>query len=1098
MVSPILKYEASAGSGKTYRLALEYLGRLLLAFAGHEGQAGSPRRRRELLGSVLAITFTVKAAREMKERIVQKLKGFALHARGQKLKQGDQEFLDLLAQETRLAPDRIVGLAKGLIELVLASYDDFNVMTIDSLMSAMVKAVSPDLDLPADYEIAVDDREELQSRSRALLAGKADGQWAIMERTLADYNRYYPYSGWKTDEPLAAKLIEILNRHMQEGTALGEETRAGVERSFRSLRKDFKRELDGLLSLLPEESGHANGRVVNSGLRDDVAAFPWGEDNLFLLEKLLAKSFFLKSLPGELLKKSAPPGLVAEVGSAQERMRSCLQELALNISLLNTLPYCELFPDFLKMWQQGKRTLFVREFSRELAGRFEKWGESGFPYLYLKMSDRFRHFLFDEFQDTSTMQFRALAPLIDEMLSHEPASLFIVGDRKQAIYRWRGGNSELMEEARLREEVPAINHLSRQEFSATLGTNWRSLREIVDFNNRFWNPETVSLITADDDLRQAIRENFKDSAQKLPAGVESDGGYVELTLHIAAEKDSQGESAEAEPREDEGNAMSASHLDDIASIVRRLHDEHGYDYQDIAVLVRKNIQVRDIVRRLGRDDIPTLSDQSLMLGSNPRVCEIIAFFKFLDYPPDDLDFHAFISGEIFHAAARRVSPGEFSRFSQDAWFGRRGPLYKVFKEQMPECWAKLVEPFFQTVGFLPPYDLFSDLCQCYRLYEDFDGDTPFFLALGDALHSAELEKGNSIAGFIRRWDKMVGNQETPSVAIPENTPGVKVLTMHQSKGLEFPAVIVPVDQSREATPEAIFWDGQKPFYINKPLALIQDQLKETFCRESIKGTIDLLNLLYVAFTRAQQALFIPVAIKKTPPPAARDKDGLVKRIMKAGDVVCRHPELDWLAGRTEPLIRGRLARRPAPAETARPPQAVHSKKTSTRSWQSRYLVFKKATMDGRGDRSGAERGERVHDLLSRLGRISDPGELELRVRELAANANWSDSDIQAVSAFLSRADVFAILSRPGVVYREKEVVAHGGALPEFRRLDRLQVGADEVLVIDFKTGREKSKEYNAQLRGYIAAIAPLYPERRCSGFLLYVDRGEIEEVRCSN
>ena len=162
--------------------------------------------------------------------------------------------------------------------------------------------------------------------------------------------------------------------------------------------------------------------------------------------------------------------------------------------------------------------------------------------------------------------------------------------------------------------------------------------------------------------------------------------------------------------------------------------------------------------------------------------------------------------------------------------------------------------------------------------------------------------------------------ETPTVAIPENTPGVNVLTMHQSKGLEFPAVIVPVDQSREATPAAIYWDELKPFYINRHLALIQDKLKEILCREGIKGTIDLLNLLYVAFTRAQEALFIPVAVKNAvPPPMAGEKDGLVRRIVKASDVVCRHPELERLAGGTEPLTRGRLDKKPPLTATARPP-----------------------------------------------------------------------------------------------------------------------------------------------------------------------------------
>lgn len=1097
MEKPILKLEASAGSGKTYRLALEYLSRLMLAFVPQGRKKIDPKRDRELLGSILAITFTVKAAQEMKRRIVGNLKRFALSGK-RPLEPSDQEFLDQMAMRTGLKPEKIIGLSARLIELVLASYNDFNVMTIDSLMSAMVKAVSPDLDLPADYEIAVDDREELAARSRALLADKADGQWSVMERTLADYLRFYLYSGWKTDEPLAEKLIELFLLHMQEGTELDQETREDAECSFRSSQNDFQKNLDVLMGLLLEESGHANGRVVNSGLRKEVAAFSWGEDNLFKLERLLSKSFFLKATPNELLKNSAPVGLVEQVGLAQERMRSSLQELALDISIRKTLPYCEMFPDFLITWKEGKRTLFVKEFSRELAGRFEKWGESGFPYLYLKMSDRFRHFLFDEFQDTSTMQFKALAPLIDEMLSHENASLFIVGDRKQAIYRWRGGNSELMEEARLRQEVPAINNLCEEKFSATLSMNWRSLRQIVDFNNRFWNPETVSLITGDNALQQAIRENFKDSQQELPAGEDREGGYVELSQCVEEEKNGEQGSGMTQTRADDGNALSAAHLDEIESIVRRLHDEHGFKYSDIAVLVRKNIQVRDIVRRFGRDHLPTLSDQSLMLGSNPRACEIISFFKFLDYPPDDLDFHAFINGEIFRTAARRAAPGEFSCFSEDNFIGRQGPLYKAFRDRSPACWKELVEPFFQTVGFLPPYDLFSDLCQVYRLYEDFSDDTPFFLALGDALHGAELKEGNSIAGFVRRWDRMVEDAETPSVAIPENTPGVKVLTMHQSKGLEFQAVIVPLDQSREATQEAIYWDQQKPFYINKHLALIQDKLKETLCRENIKGTIDLLNLLYVAFTRAKKALFIPVAVKKAVKPLAKDPDALVKRIVKASDVVCYHPLLDWFEGKTEPLTRGRLDKKPVAEDPKQPRRAIHSKKTSTRSWQTRYLVFQKTGMQGPRDRSGADRGERIHDLLSRIGKIADAGELAARVRELAASAGWPESDSQVVSDFLHRDEVFALLSRPGDVKLEKEVAINSGATPEFRRLDRLQIGADEVLVIDFKTGKEKSEEYNTQMREYVAAISPLYPGRRCQGYLLYIDRNEVEEIACSS
>jgi ATP-dependent exoDNAse (exonuclease V) beta subunit len=124
--------------------------------------------------------------------------------------------------------------------------------------------------------------------------------------------------------------------------------------------------------------------------------------------------------------------------------------------------------------------------------------------------------------------------------------------------------------------------------------------------------------------------------------------------------------------------------------------------------------------------------------------------------------------------------------------------------------------------------------------------------------------------------------------------------------------------------------------------------------------------------------------------------------------------------------------------------------------------------------------------------------LKARVQKLSAETGWHESDIRGISAFLCREDVFTLLSRGSEIHSEKEVVNNRGAVPEFRRLDRLQVGREEVLVIDFKTGKIKSKEYKTQMRDYVAAVAPLYPDRRCRGFLLYIDREEIEEVPCSN
>ncbi|MCJ7525464.1 MAG: UvrD-helicase domain-containing protein [Candidatus Aminicenantes bacterium] len=1100
MEKSILKLEASAGSGKTYRLALEYLGRLLLTFAGSSKKAKDQRQQRESLGSILAITFTVKAAQEMKGRIVEKLKRFALSSMGQDLDRENREFLDLLARETKLAPEKIIELCGELIELILASYDDFNVTTIDSLMSAMVKAISPDLDLPADYEIAIDTRDELETRSRALLADMADNQWQRLIQTLGDFKKFDAYSGWKTDEALAEKLIKLFHLDLREGINLGGESREDRKKLFCTHSEDFKINLENLLDILSQRSEHANNRVVNSKLLESVAAFSWNEDNLFKLEKLLEKSFFIKSHPGELLKKSNVPAEFAEeVGAAFERMRSPLQALVFDISTLKTQPYREFFPDFTRAWNENKHTLFVEEFSRTLAGRFSEWGKTGIPYLYLKMSDHFLHFLFDEFQDTSILQFKALSPLIDEVLSRrERGSLFIVGDRKQAIYRWRGGNTGLMEEEALKEEIPAINNLSPGNFSETLDMNWRSREEIVKFNNMFWAAESISLITMDNDLQQAIAANFADSRQDRPKDGHRAGGYVELSLSEERQAAAGNGPKDAGDGGEGGVAVSSRQLGEITAIIGRLR-EHGYEYSAIAVLVRKNVQVRDIVRHLGRERIPTISDQSLMLDSNPRINEIIAFFKFMEYPPDDLNFHAFVNGMIFQAEAKKRFPEETADFSEEIFIGRPGPAYKRFQERLPAAWQGLIEPFFQAVGFLPPYDLFSDICQVFRLYENFPGDTPFFMALGDTLHAAELLQGNSIAGFLHSWDKMVKNKESPAVAIPENSPGVRVLTMHQSKGLEFAAVIIPVNESAEISPGALHWDDGKPFHITNPIAQIQDELKGILCRENIRGTIDLLNLLYVAFTRAREALFIQVAVNTRPGAPTAERSGLVKRIAKASDIVCRHPLLGWFDEKPHgPFSRGELKGAEKSQVKEIVPVAVFSKKVMTRSWQADYLVFKETRGGEQCDRRGSERGDRFHGLLSRLGTISDPRQLAARVQEMAEAEQWPVHDIVALSGFLCSEAVFPLLTFGREFSSEKELVDNSGPKPDLLRLDRLQVGPEEVLVIDFKTGKERNTDHVSQMRKYLVVVAPLFPGKKCSGRLLYIDRGEVAEVPCSS
>lgn len=178
--------------------------------------------------------------------------------------------------------------------------------------------------------------------------------------------------------------------------------------------------------------------------------------------------------------------------------------------------------------------------------------------------------------------------------------------------------------------------------------------------------------------------------------------------------------------------------------------------------------------------------------------------------------------------------------------------------------------------------------------------------------------------------------------------------------------------------------------------------------------------------------------------------------------------------------------------------AVTGKKVSTRSWQEAYLVFDKAKPEERRDAVAAARGERIHDLLSRLGEMGERCGVGPRVRELAAQAGWPQDDAAIVADYLTREDVHAVLSAGDEVHLEKEVADNSGERLRFRRLDRLQVGAGEVRVVDFKTGTERSGAHASQVREYMAAVAPLYPGLTCRGFLLYIDLGEVQEVPCSS
>jgi len=1102
-VDRIVKFEAAAGSGKTHQLTLEYLKRIFKLFNDHIGAGGIENLER-LLSSILAITFTNKAANEMKERILGKLKRFSLISNGAPLSGSDKEVLEELSQHLHLSEKDISELATFIIETIISHYNDFNVKTIDSLMSSIIKVISPDLNLPPDFEIGVDASDMAREKAKLFIENICHKDWKFLEDVLENIKNSESLHRWNIDEIILDHIIKFYEMALSRGDVENITTHGVVENVFK-IYKTFKENLIELLSVIQEDSddgvssAYVNKHKVNRFFIRAIQDFIDSDTNLQKINPVINKAFFRTTDPSLLLKKDVLDEYRKKFTQALKKTRDQLSEFLLWLSLNRLNHFSQFLSGFVRFWEEERKKIFVSEFSKTIKEKLSAWEKSSLPYIYLKLSDRFRHFLFDEFQDTSELQFKALTPILEEVLiSDEKSSLFIVGDRKQAIYRWRGGNADLMNEERLKQELKILSMIAQEEkISRPLSENWRSQSKIVEFNNWFWNPEHLRLILknigASDDLIGTVQENFESVEQKIPPDKNPDKGYVNIQINSPVKT------------EETYGLEKRKKLDQKCLEIIEMLENKGYRGSDIAILTRTNAEGRDIVRFLSEHKVPTLSDESLFLMSSRIINEIISFFRFINYPPDNLNFYTFICGKIFQKEAQKQFPEEMKKFDESFFIGtaKSAVLYKMYKDRFPRSWGAFIEPFVKQAGFYPPYDIFQDMTQIFQLYENFADSAMFLLSFGSILHELEQEEINSISSFLVEWEKSISSKNPYAIDMSEDETRVRVLTIHKAKGLEFPVVIVPILDKRISGENNLFWEDGDFFHITKDFARINPRLKKMYLREINREFIDELNLLYVAFTRAKDALFIPLVHRPPSKPPTSDD---FKRFKDFSELVANCT-----------LVRERLQSEPEnkfpetwmdvsfgefpekkAISIAKDKGAdllpVYSKTLSTSAWQKDFLVFKPSDFYTEEEQKVMDRGESIHRVLSRIEFIKNRDETINIVKPLAETENLSEDDIALLEKFLKNESVFRFFQGDMVVHNEIEVAGTVNNQIEHRRIDRLIIKGDEVFIIDYKTGNLKKDEYVNQIEEYKKILNPLFPGKQISGYLLFVDAGLVEKV----
>ncbi|MBN1869164.1 MAG: UvrD-helicase domain-containing protein, partial [Candidatus Omnitrophica bacterium] len=1035
--------EASAGSGKTYALAKRYVQLIL-------NPALTPKQIP--IRQVLAITFTNKAAFEMKARILEFLKRIALKQ------------LSKAEQADILTPVGLNGAQASLkafeaMGTIIRHYNFFQVQTIDKFINAILSGCAFKIKLTANFKIKTNPKEYLE-RSLDHLIDRAHGDQEVLQ-TFERFLHHYLYlenrSGWFPKDDILAIITTLFEKYNTYGTMF-KASRFKPEDIVKK-KASLLEELRSLRRVLPQE--------VHAGF-------------IKSLDKFLAnhtKGFDIDSISDYFAREEVPVKKGAVVSRDVDQLWSKIHKNIKKLceeeaySLFN--PYVDVFGQVIDGFYalaSKDDCLFLNELNKRAGSLFDE-GHVTVEELYYRLATRFHHYLIDEFQDTSRLQWRNLEKMAEEALS-TGGTLFAVGDRKQAIYGFRGGDVGLFDD--IKRTFGAFNVVTD-----LLLNNWRSQKKIVEFNNTVFSADNLKRFIrqkesyemekdskvwvpfTDEDIGEIGR--MFESAQQVPQ-VKNDEGYVHIE-YIDAEKKEERESLIREK---------------LIALVRDL--KKRFAYRDIAVLTRANKEVKEITDWLLKENIPVESERTSDITENSFIAELVAFFRFLDAPIDNLSFSAFILGDIF-TRATGLGAEEMHRFVfklRDRMVNEKGfYVYVEFRERYPDVWGSFMEGFFRNVGLYPLYELAVTMYSRFGILDHCREAQGFFMHFLELIKSQEEEHAD-IASFLDYFDDLQGEDLYVQVT---DSDAVKVLTIHKSKGLEFPVVILPYlsmdvqigASSGEYQPSYILQhngDGMGLLRIKTKYLKYSEKLYGIYGREYKTAFLSELNNLYVAMTRPKHELY--GYIPKRSGNSFNDTKFLI-------------PENLYIQGRQqlyEPTVAKDVSMRAIPPSDF-PDWMDYLKDEFLDAGQFKY-------------RKQRLKGEILHYILSLIGNLFEENQ-EHVVESALADAkrhftqmdDWDEYKAQ-INALLSYDNLRKFFDcGQAEVFTEKEMVDMFG---HTKRCDRLIVFKDEVWVVDYKSTEEPLDRYEDQVREYKDVIQHIYPRRTVKGFLIYLDGLNIKEV----
>jgi ATP-dependent exoDNAse (exonuclease V) beta subunit len=1047
-------YKSSAGSGKTFTLVKEYLNLVL----------PEPSRFRQ----ILAITFTNKAANEMKERIIVSLKEIAAMNENPDAK-AVKFIVPAISISSGLSPQKLSENAAVVLKRILHEYSDFAISTIDSFVHSIIRSFAFDLHIPLNFEVEMDTKE-LMGKVIDILISRV-GTDEELTQTLINFIQS------KTDDEKSWNIeYDLMNI---AGYLLKEEGQDFIDK-LKTLKLSEFNEINKQLSIVTgrfektirELAAHADDVIKSKGIPH--ASFYQGKNGISVFfenlsngyfEKLKHNSYVTATIEEEKWTSAKATDIdrleigeikavlsdtyykIKEFVAVHQEQYIVLREIRKNIYPLAVLNEISKVMDDYK---GENEVVLISEFNKRISAIVMN---EPVPFIYERLGEKFRHFLIDEFQDTSVLQWQNLLPLIENSLATEQFNM-VVGDGKQAIYRWRGGEVEQfagLPKIYNRTDEPFMlereHTLERNYAPEVLLNNYRSKKEIIEFNNSFFK-------CIAERLPEQYRSIYADVAQL--ANDKNAGGFLSFKFYNSATDD---------------QSFEEFNLEQVHNTITELVSE-GFHYRDIAILCRNNKNAGFLSQELLKINIPVISSESLQLGSSSEVRLMIASMRLLANSGDKLAQveivnyllrTGFLSGELhdllnsFGIIRKKENPDEQLNF------------FKVLDENKFGLNVSLLKNF--TI-----YDLAEELIRIFGLHKQANPYVQFFL---DAILKFSNKRNEELTDFLAWWDQK-GRQQ--SIIVPEGIDAVRVMTIHKAKGLEFPVVIYPFANEKHKRSKDKLWvtlddkevPALKSALVNTSETLLDTPYAGIYNEETGKSLLDLVNLLYVVMTRPTQRLYVFSSLPSKSADATESVPGFFRfYFMKEGS--WRDDKLIYEFGE-KTVYEGK----------ATESTSLYSLSSFiSESWHDRMILSLQATKNWDIDEKAIKQqwGNLVHQILAKINTIDD---IETILDRFKTDGLINAKDKDDIYAILQRFLSHTVVSKyflPGLkVKTEPEVILPDG---KTFRPDRIVFSETETIVIDFKTGKPEDK-HKDQVKYYMQLLNEM-GYAGCSGVLLYIN-----------